>query len=298
MIWLKMLRPYTMSKWHFSTVTVYWNKFCAIKNSGRETSQEENAMKRFTVVLISMVLVLGIASIGLCKGTLIAAYTFDNDPANGVKDVTGNGHNGVIKDATYVDGKFGKALEFDGTTSQVEIPNKDDLNIKGAITLEAWVKPSKYNALSAVVQKWGDNTNRRQYLLCFVGEKLSFYISGSGTTWPAASGTTAVKTGEWTHIAGTCDSTVIRAYVNGKMDAETANAEGLFASDVPAWIGGYGPDADFGDNRHFPGVVDEVRFWSGALTADEIQNGMSGTVSPVDLMGKIATQWGSIKNQN
>lgn len=258
-------------------------------------------MKKVYLVLMSMLLVLGLASIGLCANTLIAAYTFDNDPANGVKDVTGNGHTGVIKDAKYVDGKFGKGLEFDGTKSMVEIASKDDLNMKGgAITVEAWVKPSKYNDLSAVVQKWGDNTNRRQYLLCFVGDKLSFYISGKGNTWPAASGKTVVKAGEWTHIAGTYDSKTIKAYVNGKLEAETANTEGLFASDVPAWIGGYGGpgDKDFDSNRHFPGVIDEVRYWSGALTDKEIQAGMVGSVSPVDLMGKLTTNWGSIKTQN
>jgi len=258
-------------------------------------------MKRFSIVVMTLLLGFGLASIGLCANTLIAAYTFDNDPAGGAKDVTGNGHTGVIKSAKYVDGKFGKGLEFDGVASMVEIASKDDLNMKGgAITVEAWVKPSKYNDLSAVVQKWGDNTNRRQYLLCFVGNKLSFYISGSGATWPAASGKTEVKIGEWTHIAGTYDSKTIKAYVNGVLDAETANAEGIFASDVPAWIGGYGSadDKEFTSNRHFPGAIDEVRYWSGALTDKEIQAGMIGSVSPVDLMGKLTTNWGNIKTQN
>jgi len=254
-------------------------------------------MKKFSIVAMALVLVLGFGSIGLCAGTLVAAYTFDNDPAGGAKDVTGNGHTGTIISAIYADGKFGKGLEFDGVTSMVEIASADELNMgDGAVTVEAWVKPSSYNDLSAVVQKWGDTTNRRQYLLCFVGDKLSFYISGSGNSWPAAAGTTAVATGEWTHIAGTYDSTAIKVYVNGNLEAETPNEEGIFASDVPAWIGGYGPDADFDGNRHFPGVIDEVRYWSGALTEEEIQAGMDGSVSPVDLTGKMATKWGSIKN--
>jgi hypothetical protein len=199
--------------------------------------------------------------------------------------------------AKYVDGKFGKAIEFDGTASQVEIASKDAFNFKGgAITVEAWVKPANYtNSLGGVIQKWGDTSNRRQYLLCFVADKLSFYISGAGNTWPAASGKTAVKTGEWTHIAGTYDSKAIKAYVNGKLDAETANTEGIFASDLPAWIGGYGPDAEFASNRHYAGVIDEVHFWSGVLTEAEIQKNMSGPLTPVDMMGKLTTKWGGIK---
>jgi hypothetical protein len=258
-------------------------------------------MKKYLIVLASMLLVLGLASIGLCANTLIAAYTFDNDPANGVKDVTGNGNTGIIKNAKYVDGKYGKGLEFDGVTSMVEIASKDILNMKGgAVTVEAWVKPSKYNDLSAVVQKWGDNSNRRQYLLCFVGQNVRFYISGSGNSWPSAASAATVKTGEWTHIAGTYDSKAIKVYINGKLDGETANNEGIFASDVPAWIGGYGgaDDKEFGSNRHFPGVVDEVRYWSGALTDKEIQAGMAGSVSPVELVGKMATKWGTIKSLN
>jgi len=252
-------------------------------------------MKITYIIAMVAFLIVGIATVGLCKTDLIAAYSFDDGKA---KDLTGNGNDGEVKDAKVVDGKFGKALEFDGTASQVVIKSNDMLNFKDGVTVEAWVKPTKYNDLSAVVQKWGDNTNRRQYLLCFVVDKLSFYISGKGSTWPAAVGTTVVKTGEWTHIAGTYDIKTIKAYVNGKLDAETANVEGLFASDVPAWIGGYGPDADFGSNRHFPGVVDEVRYWNGVLDDNTISQNMNksnAVLMAVDASGKLTTKWGAIK---
>lgn len=246
------------------------------------------------VIALTAMLVTG----GICKTELIAAYSFDDGSAKKAKDVTGNGHDGEIKDAKVVDGKFGKALEFDGTASQVVIPSDEALNFADGVTVEAWVKPTKYNDLSAFVQKWGDNTNRRQYLLCFVGDKAYMYISGSGGTWPNAPGKTSVVPGEWTHIAGTYDIKSIKTYVNGKLDAETANTEGLFASDVPAWIGGYGPDQDFGSNRHFPGVVDEARYWNGALSADEIKTNMNTSTAnllAVDPQFKLASKWGLIK---
>ena len=166
---------------------------------------------RFAYLFMLVVLFsVAIATTGFCKTELIAAYTFDDGKAT---DVTGNGNNGEIKAANSVAGKFGKALEFDGVTSQVVIKSKDSLNFKDGVTVEAWVKPSKYNALSAVVQKWGDGTNRRQYLLCFVGDKATMYISGKGNTWPSALGKTAVKTGDWTHIAGTYDMKTIKTWL-------------------------------------------------------------------------------------
>ncbi len=254
-------------------------------------------MKLIYAFLLVMAMALMIATSGFCA-ELVAAYSFDDGSSKMAKDDTGNGHDGEIKDANVVNGKFGKALEFDGSTSQVEIPTDDALNFVDGVSVEAWVNPSSYNALSAVAQKWGDTSNRRQYLLCFVVDKLNFYISGTGASWPAASGATAVATGEWTHIAGTYDIKSIKAYVNGELDAEIANTEGLFGSDLPAWIGGYGPDGEFGDNRHFPGIVDEVRYWDGALSADEVEANMDTSVAnmiAVDPKFKLASKWGLIK---
>lgn len=254
-------------------------------------------MKKAIGLLAILLFVFATARAGLCKAELFAAWSFDKDTAKDVTDVSGKGHNGVGKNTKIVDGKFGKAMEFDGATSQVEVPHADDLNV-AMVTVEAWVKPSKYNALSAVAQKWGDISNRRQYLLCFVNDKVRFYMSGKGNTWPQAESKTAVKTGEWTHIAGTYDGKTIRVYVNGKLDGEKSDAqttEGLFASNIPVWIGGYGPDAEFGDNRHFPGVIDEVRFWNGPLSEAEIQESMNKPTTAVESMGKLSVTWGKIK---
>jgi len=254
-------------------------------------------MKLIYTSLLVMAMAMIIATSGFCA-ELVAAYSFDDGSAKMAKDNTGNGHDGEVQEADVVDGKFGKALEFDGTISRIEIPHSEDMNFEEGVTVEAWINPTNYNALSAVVQKWGDTTNRRQYLLCFVADKATMYISGSGNSWPSAPGTTAVKTGEWTHIAGTYDIKSIKTYVNGKLDAETPNTEGLFGSDVPAWIGGYGPDADFDGNRHFPGIIDEVRYWNGALSADEVKANMNISVAnmiAVDPKFKLASKWGLIK---
>lgn len=45
---------------------------------------------------------------------LVAEWHFDEGSGNIVKDTSGNGNDGVIHGATWVDGKFGKALYFDG----------------------------------------------------------------------------------------------------------------------------------------------------------------------------------------
>ncbi|HGJ67509.1 TPA: LamG domain-containing protein [bacterium] len=254
-------------------------------------------MKLIYVFLLVISMTIMLATNSFCA-ELVAAYSFDDGSAKKAKDNTGNGHDGEIKEAKVVDGKYGKALEFDGTNSQVAIPHDEKMNFKDAVTVEAWVKPTKYNDLSAVVQKWGDNTNRRQYLLCFVGAKVRMYISGAGNSWPSAESTSSINPGDWAHIAGTYDKKAIKVYINGKFEAQTVNNEGLFASDVPAWIGGYGPDQDFGSNRHFPGIIDEARYWNGALEEAEIKKAMNTSTAnllAVDPKFKLANRWGAIK---
>jgi hypothetical protein len=244
---------------------------------------------------------LVIITTGVRGADLIAAWSFDKDTAEKVTDVTGNGFDGVGADTAIVDGKFGKAMEFDGVNSQVEIPHDEVLNIQDAITVEAWVMPTSFIGLGGIAQKWGDNTGRRQYLLCSVNEKVRFYISGSGGTWPSAESGNSMVVDEWVHLAGTYDSQAIKIYFNGELDGETPNEEGLFGSDVPFWIGGYGPNADFGSNRHFPGVIDEVRLWEGAMTDDEVKDVMdksTAAITAVDASGKLSTTWGKIKDKH
>jgi hypothetical protein len=229
---------------------------------------------------------------------LVAAWSFDNDTAEDVRDVSGNGFDGVGLDTAIVEGRFGNAMEFDGTNSQVEIPHDEALNIQDEVTVEAWIKPSAEIGLGGIAQKWGDTTNRRQYLLCTVNDKIRFYISGSGDTWPSAECTSSIPLDEWTHVAGVYDSSNIKIYINGKLENEVPNNEGIFASDVAFWIGGYGPNEDFGSNRHFPGVIDEVRLWDSALSDGEIEANMDMStyvLMAVDAVGKLGTIWGSIK---
>lgn len=254
-------------------------------------------MKVTFILLLSLSLIVVFTGADVHAANLGASWSFDNDTAENVTDVSGNGHDGVGVATAIVDGKYGKGMLFDGETSQVEIPSDDALNFADGITIEAWTNPSGFNDLSAVAQKWGDASGRRQYLLCFVGANVRFYISGSGGTWPSAASTGAVEIGEWTHLAGTYDGATIKVYINGELDGETANDEGLFGSDLPAWIGGYGPDDEFGSNRHFPGILDEVRFWDGALSQEEIQESMGMATSAVNATDKLSVTWGSIKNK-
>jgi len=241
-------------------------------------------------------------SMGICAlEDLVAGWTFDEGSGDNVTDASGNGHDGVISGAKWVKGMFGKALEFNGDGDQVLVSHDDALNIKGELTLEAWVYPTGWNPdLNAIAQKWEDGSNRRQYQLTVYQSKNWWYVSNAGNNWPRAEGLINVELNEWTHLAGTYDGEKLRNYTNGKFDVELDQPNGIFASDIPVVIGGYGPktpECTYGQNRHFMGIIDEVRFWNKALSEKEIQDGMNSSVASVQPSGKVAATWANIKNR-
>ena len=90
---------------------------------------------------------------------LVAAYGFDEGSGTTVTDASGNGNNGTITNATWAtSGKYGKALQFNGTSSLVTIPDSASLHLTTGMTLEAWVNPSTVNGTwRDVIYKGNDN---------------------------------------------------------------------------------------------------------------------------------------------
>ena len=248
--------------------------------------------------VVACLLLFGMARVGEGKAELAAGWTFDEGSGKVARDGTGNGHDGDVAGATWTTGKFGGALEFNGDGDHVFVPHAEALNLD-KVSVVAWVFPTAWNPdLNAIAQKWEDGTNRRQYQLTVYQEKNWWYVSDAGDNWPRTDlTTTVINLNEWTHLAGTYDGSTMRAYVNGVLDEEKAQAAGLFASDVDVMIGGYGPTTPvvYNQNRHFTGIIDEVYFYDDALTEAEIGALMDAPALGVSARGRASVAWGAMK---
>jgi hypothetical protein len=73
--------------------------------------------------------------------TIVGMWLFDEGKGDTAKDSSGNKNDGKFKgDLKWVDGKFGKALEFPGVDENfVEVPHDDSLTLT-TFTFAAWVK--------------------------------------------------------------------------------------------------------------------------------------------------------------
>ncbi len=205
------------------------------------------------------------ASTAAAPNGLVAAYGFDEGSGSTVADASGNGNAGTITGATWAaTGKYGKALQFNGTSALVTVPDAASLHLSSGMTLEAWVNPSAVNAnWRDVVYKGNDN-----FYLEATSSNASRPDAGmiAGGSYADAFGTAALPANGWSHLTETYDGAALRLYVNGTQVASTAHTGTIASSTNPLQIGG---DSIYG--QFFAGLIDEVRVYNVALTPAQIQ---------------------------
>jgi chitodextrinase len=214
------------------------------------------------------------ASTPAASSGLVAAYGFDEGSGTTVTDASGNGNNGTISGATWsTTGKYGDALNFNGTSSLVTIPDSASLHLSTGMTLEAWVDPSTINAnWRDVIYKANDN-----FYLSATSTNASLPDGGTiaGGSYADAFGTAKLTANSWAFLTATYDGSTVKLYVNGTQVASTPHTGAITTSTNPLQIGG---DSLYG--QYFAGLIDNVRVYNVALTAAQIQTDQTSSVNP------------------
>ncbi|MFG1943430.1 LamG-like jellyroll fold domain-containing protein [Nonomuraea sp. NPDC048826] len=200
---------------------------------------------------------------------LVAAYGMNEGSGTTVNDATGT-NDGIAIDTSWVNGKYGKALSFDGIFSLVTVEDSPSLRLDTGLTLSAWVKPSSVDNWYTVMGK---------DLATFDDLSYALYASSgfTPTGWLTTEnepvrvdGTDSLPVNTWRHLAVTYDGSKARLYLNGAQVGEES-ASGALRDD--------GGDFHIGGNtiygELFDGVIDEVRVYNRAQTAAEITADMS-----------------------
>jgi hypothetical protein len=217
---------------------------------------------------------------------LVAYWPLDEGTGAEIKDATGNGYDGTFKgDPTWIDGMYGKALEFDGD-DYLEVP--DAANIKPeSITMATWVYFSDVSGRQDFISRDDD------YAFSLGGNprdgKLWAIITTAGD-WLDVEGGTLIEVNRWYHVALTYDwgTKMLTLYLNGEKDGEGRATAGMeHRRGGPLTIGTF-------QDRYLKGKLDDIKIWDEVLSVEEIRESME--LMPVEPAGKLSFTWGEIKH--
>jgi hypothetical protein len=239
-------------------------------------------------------------------GGLVLYLPFDRTDENGtVRDESGAGNDGRVSSAKWVAaGRFGGAYQFSLTnlTDRIVIPNSDTLN-PDFITLAAWIKTSDQGGIwSRILDKVWENgyclsTGGDNRFAPF-GKSFRGDVVFDANCWKVSE--RSVDDGRWHHVAGAYDGKEGRIYVDGVECARKTFRINGEDRPMPAnrrpgalskntWNLCVGNSVDDEVVMAFDGMIDEVRIYNRALSADEIKLLAQANHAGVDIVPAPST---------
>jgi len=217
--------------------------------------------------------------------SLIAYWPMDEMEGTFIADSSGNGYNATLNnndELTHVKGKTNNAIYFDGRREAIF--NVADAFQSGSITIAAFVKVNTETESWSWIASHGDN-----YGLVVnwfgKGSVLFYFFNGISFTLGSAKDLD-IRDGKWHHIAGTFNQTAhtIGIFRDGKLIKET-----VVGGSIKYSRGNNFHIGSMKSQKHFYGVIDELRIYNQALNETEIAK--LAASGPVTSIGEsISTQ--------
>lgn len=248
----------------------------------------------------------GTAYARIDPGTVELLFLFDDGQGDIARDSSGNGRNGDITGAQWVDGKFGGALEFGGVADdKVIVSGYFGVGGTAPRTTAFWWKSDDAVSRHSWV-KWGTNVASQKYFIRgdnTVAGMITLRVEvNSGQSY----GSTNVCDGEWHHLAvvfpdGSDSVKDHLLYVDGVVEENPAGTDFDMDTDnttTDIHIGTQVP----GVNQHefANGIMDELVIFSVALIQSDIrtimEQGLASALAVVHI-DKLTTTWAEVRTQ-
>jgi hypothetical protein len=207
--------------------------------------------------------------------------------ANGTgNDLVGPNHGTPVGGVAFADGRYGQAFDFDGINDGVNVADSPSLQLTQSLTIEGWVyikawpyEPQNFWGVAAIVFRADDRAGLDPYHLMVRGPTRMLEFTITTANGESAMLVAPVSTGQWFHVAATLDdaSSAMKIYLNGSIAAQTNTSFRPLGPLEPAANSGLGIGNVQGAGRSqfrfpFNGLIDNLRFYSRALTVEEIQS--------------------------
>ena len=251
------------------------------------------------VVLFTLGFVFQSSYAAIDPNTIVAAYTFEEGVGEEVRDISGNGNDGMfLGNPKWVDGKFGTALDFKSLGDVVHIPEFGLVAPQKEATITFWTELGDTQDCDILSFDPLDGANR-----------ITIHFPwGNGVVWQhgtdqhvAAGGMPKETLNNWEFWAfiGSTRGNYMRILRNMEefdLREDTATAKPAFVASEQTWsIGGR-------QGSSYTGIINEVGVFEAALSDEDLteimENGLEITAFAVHPSEKMTTTWGKIKRKN
>ncbi len=231
-------------------------------------------MRSYAVIFIVASLFCGWVY-GSLRDGLVGYYPLDGS----AQDASGYGNHGVVSGArptTDRDGNANSAYYFDGIDDHIRIGNSASLDIRGSLTLVAWVKDDSGWAQRNIIWR-GDNRPAHDPYSLYVAQNdvSQFSIQHEDVNFAYCSSDHPIGA-DWHLLVGVYDESTGEMYlyedaivqdISQVMKGSDYDGSGMWNM-IGAW--------NDGDWCNFKGSIDEVMIYDRALTYEEIVQIYSG----------------------
>lgn len=199
---------------------------------------------------------------------LVAYWPFDEGQGDTAANVMGlNGDlfvggkvgSAVMPNATWAEGKYGKAARFERNGPGMAVGYVEALDCETAVSVAAWIRLDGPHDAGLI---WN---RERAYRLSLEkgGNRVRFMMDLDGK-WAGNMllSKTALERGRWYHIAGVYDGKERRVYIDGELDAREP-VTGTISKGGSMTI-----------SQGFVGLIDELKIWNRAVSEDEVKQAM------------------------
>jgi hypothetical protein len=220
---------------------------------------------RIFLPVIAFLFITGVVS-GASAPDAVLILHFDEGSGTVVHDSSGNGYDGTIHGAQWVDGISGKALSFNGQSNYIDL-GSPDLSISQG-TIEAWIYPRSVRCCEQIFSIRDSSLKNNLQFYLSTGSTVNYYSAVNGERKIGLS--SDISANNWYHVVVTQDGAACKLYVNGQLKATSPDGE--WFDDV---IGGNEfavGRLNYMSNYYFDGIIDEFSIYPKALTFDEIQS--------------------------
>ncbi|MDB9939467.1 gliding motility-associated C-terminal domain-containing protein, partial [Cyclobacteriaceae bacterium] len=175
------------------------------------------------------------------------------------------------------DEDFGNALNFNATdNNRIVVADNNALDMTNALTIEAWVYPTKNSGAQTIVSKLSSAQAYGYKLTSDNGWSNVFfhlYFNTGNLNITSEVALTPTMLNSWHHIAATYDGANMKIFIDG-IEAKSASQTGNIKTNTNELVIGAqrsssgNNDSDF--TNYFEGSLDEVRIWNVARSAAQI----------------------------